>query len=102
MIRSPPRSTLFPYATLFRSPSGTNVVGNPHTFTATVFLNDGDGTGYNAVGAGTTVTMTLTDSNGATATPAERTTLTTITPGPRMESFTCTKTHPTTGSPSTT
>ena len=29
------------------SPSGTNVVGNPHTFTATVFLNDGDGTGYN-------------------------------------------------------
>ena len=29
------------------SPSGTNVVGNPHTFTATVYLNDGDGTGYN-------------------------------------------------------
>src|SRR3712207_7497371 len=26
MIRRPPRSTLFPYTTLFRSPSGTTVV----------------------------------------------------------------------------
>src|SRR3712207_7586320 len=27
MIRRPPRSTLFPYTTLFRSPSGTPAVG---------------------------------------------------------------------------
>src|SRR2546422_5012118 len=26
MIRRPPRSTLFPYTTLFRSPKGTNIV----------------------------------------------------------------------------
>src|SRR3712207_7175715 len=32
MIRRPPRSTLFPYTTLFRSPIGTAVVGRarPH------------------------------------------------------------------------
>src|SRR2546423_525744 len=39
MIRRPPRSTLFPYTTLFRSPqSATNEVGASasHTFTVTV------------------------------------------------------------------
>src|SRR3712207_8048297 len=30
MIRRPPRSTLFPYTTLFRSPSGRPAHGYPH------------------------------------------------------------------------
>src|SRR5882724_3029245 len=30
MIRRPPRSTLFPYTTLFRSPSGRRRPGAPH------------------------------------------------------------------------
>ena len=51
------------------APNGSNVVGNPHTFTATVYLNDGDGTGFHAVGAGVAVTLTLTSSNGASITP---------------------------------
>src|SRR5689334_24260404 len=29
MIRRPPRSTLFPYTTLFRSPGGTGAGGSP-------------------------------------------------------------------------
>ena len=29
MIRRPPRSTLFPYTTLFRSPDGSLVMGAP-------------------------------------------------------------------------
>src|SRR3712207_7214855 len=31
MIRRPPRSTLFPYTTLFRSPKGVLLVGPPGT-----------------------------------------------------------------------
>ena len=84
------------------SPSGTNVVGNPHTFTATVFLNDGDGTGYNPVGAGTSVIMTLTDSNGATATPAGPFTLTTNASGQVSETFTSATAGVVIGSASTT
>src|SRR2546426_5541243 len=34
MIRRPPRSTLFPYTTLFRSPSGAPLPGKPVTFQA--------------------------------------------------------------------
>jgi hypothetical protein len=49
--------------------SATNVVGAPHTFTATVFLNSGDGTGYHPF-AGTNVTVSLTASNGAAPNPA--------------------------------
>src|SRR3989442_13757134 len=40
MIRRPPRSTLFPYTTLFRSPQDTeiiaNVVTSPHHLSATM------------------------------------------------------------------
>src|SRR2546430_6140236 len=32
MIRRPPRSTLFPYTTLFRSPTGAQHVGNARTY----------------------------------------------------------------------
>src|SRR5256885_4523139 len=37
MIRRPPRSTLFPYTTLFRSIEGANLVGAD--FSAEVFIN---------------------------------------------------------------
>src|SRR5256885_2912879 len=40
MIRRPPRSTLFPYTTLFRSPSGlkTTPSGRPPTSTSPTFV----------------------------------------------------------------
>src|SRR2546426_1453114 len=40
MIRRPPRSTLFPYTTLFRSPSGlkTTPSGKPPTSTSPTFV----------------------------------------------------------------
>src|SRR5205823_2675828 len=69
------------------TPSGTNVVGNPHTFTATVYLNSGDGTGFHAVVAGTAVTLTLANSNGATATPGGPFTLTTNSSGQASVTF---------------
>src|SRR2546426_8115773 len=34
MIRRPPRSTLFPYTTLFRSDVNRNVIGNAHDLTS--------------------------------------------------------------------
>src|SRR5260221_1556430 len=50
MIRRPPRSTLFPYTTLFRSPNGTNAAKNAAlTFTRAgvynlqVTIQDGGG-----------------------------------------------------------
>src|SRR5258705_9350828 len=36
MIRPPPRSTLFPYTTLFRSPASDVVIGNPNIADVTV------------------------------------------------------------------
>src|SRR2546426_6101010 len=43
MIRRPPRSTLFPYTTLFRSqnPSHTHAAGGTYTVTLTVTDNQG-------------------------------------------------------------
>src|SRR3712207_9536794 len=38
MIRRPPRSTLFPYTTLFRSVHDLDVVGRPDTFTVLAAL----------------------------------------------------------------
>ncbi|MGE5123827.1 MAG: SpaA isopeptide-forming pilin-related protein, partial [Acidobacteriaceae bacterium] len=46
------------------SPDDTNEVGDPHTFTVTVYENDGSGGGFKAA-AGEDVDFTLTDSNGA-------------------------------------
>src|SRR2546430_6134618 len=55
MIRRPPRSTLFPYTTLFRSNAGT-VSANLSTVTATPPIAAGSGT--------STVTVTARDANG--------------------------------------
>src|SRR5258707_5778444 len=41
MIRRPPRSTLFPYTTLFRSSEGTNVVTRAFRGTATGIAESG-------------------------------------------------------------
>src|SRR5258708_31054436 len=47
MIRRPPRSTLFPYTTLFRSPGATHAVPDSHACTV-------GGLGALAFGCGTT------------------------------------------------
>src|SRR5439155_818881 len=52
------------------APSATNAVGQPHTFTATVLEDLGDGKGYVVPVANQAVTITLTNTNGAAANPA--------------------------------
>src|SRR5260370_3326586 len=47
MIRRPPRSTLFPYTTLFRSAKVTDVAGNPSSASATFTVTE-DTTAPNA------------------------------------------------------
>src|SRR5258707_7319443 len=54
MIRRPPRSTLFPYTTLFRSQSGLTPGSVPWTFSAP------DKT-FDFLNAGQTVTLTYAD-----------------------------------------
>src|SRR5256884_9852540 len=44
MIRRPPRSTLFPYTTLFRSLSGTPLDAHPAAATNRLYRNNRDGT----------------------------------------------------------
>ena len=51
------------------APNATNEVGQPHTFTATLLKNAGDGAGFVAA-AGEHVSVTLTDTNGASHTTA--------------------------------
>jgi hypothetical protein len=48
--------------------TATNAVGTPHTFTATVKINAGDGEGYVPAPNGTTINFSLSNSGGATAT----------------------------------
>jgi hypothetical protein len=52
------------------APNATNAVGQPHTFTATVLENLGDGNGFVVPVAGQLVTVTLTDKNGAVDVPS--------------------------------
>jgi uncharacterized repeat protein (TIGR01451 family) len=49
--------------------SGVNEVSNPHTFTATVLENLGDGKGFVVPVANQAVTVTLTNTNGSTTSP---------------------------------
>jgi uncharacterized repeat protein (TIGR01451 family) len=51
-------------------PNATNGITEPHTFTATVLENLGDGNGFVVPVANQTVTVKLTNSNGAVAIPA--------------------------------
>jgi uncharacterized repeat protein (TIGR01451 family) len=52
------------------APNATNAVGQPHTFTATVLENLGDGNGFVVPVANQLVTVSLTSINGANAVPS--------------------------------
>src|SRR5262249_32322587 len=67
--------------------SATNPVNAPHTVTATVFLNTGDGTGFHPF-QGTSVTISLINQNGAVASPAGPFTGTTNASGQFQVTFT--------------
>src|SRR3712207_7552897 len=78
MIRRPPRSTLFPYTTLFRSTASADPDGRV-TGHAWDFGDGRTGTGVTAshtyAAAGTyTVRLTVTDDRGATATTDRKST----------------------------
>jgi len=60
---------VFQDAKIAITPNGTNRVGDPHTFTATVMVDLGNGQGFVLAPDGTPVTFTSLDSNGATSTP---------------------------------
>ena len=73
---SGPARKTFVDAKIIIAPDDTNAVGDPHTFTVTVFADNGDGIDndgtmgtFDAVGAGEDVTVTLTSINGASAVP---------------------------------
>jgi hypothetical protein len=85
---SPNAVKVFEDAYVTITPNGTNVVGNPHTFTATVFENLGDGKGYVTAPKGTPLTITLSNSNGAVANPAGPFSLTTDANGQASVTFT--------------
>ena len=66
MIRRPPRSTLFPYTTLFRSDGTINVVANGGTGALVYTLNPGaisNGTGNFTNLSANTYTVDVTDAN---------------------------------------
>ncbi len=74
---SGPATKRYVDAKIIITPDSTNEVGQPHTFTATVYADNGDGVdddgvmgNYDAVGAGEDVAITLTSSNGAAAVPS--------------------------------
>ncbi len=74
---SGPATKTYVDAKIIIAPDDTNEVGDPHTFTVTVFADNGDGIDndgmmgtFDAVGAGDDVTVTLTSINGASAVPA--------------------------------
>ena len=76
-FNSGPAEKLWVDAKIIIEPDDTNRVGEDHTFTATVFVDDGTGTdadgvmgNFDAVGAGEDVTISLLDSNGAVNVPA--------------------------------
>src|SRR3989441_11466266 len=60
MIRRPPRSTLFPYTTLFRSSISTRHAHAGDAFTATVSQDVKDAAGHVVIPAGSTVSGTIT------------------------------------------
>src|SRR5256885_13138206 len=49
MIRRPPRSTLFPYTTLFRSPEVSVMIGNPFTINVRTFAADRVAVNYQSI-----------------------------------------------------
>ncbi len=91
---SPDATKVFQDANIQITPNGTNRVGAPHTFTAHVNANLGDGAGFVNAPDGTVITFTTVDSNGATSTPNPPTQCTT---SGGTGSCTTTITSPTTG-----
>ena len=85
---------VFQDANIQITPNGTNRVGDPHTFTAHVNANLGDGGGFVNAPDGTVITFTTVDANGATSTPNPPTQCTTA---GGTGSCTTTITSPTTG-----
>jgi hypothetical protein len=71
---SSPAQKLWANASITIAPGATNEVGQPHTFTATLFFDTGNGP---QPAANQTVTVTLTPANGASPVPAGPFTLTT-------------------------
>ena len=90
---SGPAVKTFVDANIQITPTGTNRVGAPHTFTAHVNVNAGQGAGYVSAPDGTIITFTTID-NGATSTPNPPTQCTT---SGGTGSCTTTITSPTTG-----
>ena len=77
VFNSGPATKKYVDAKIIITPDDTNEVGQPHTFTATVFADNGDGMdtdgvmgNFDAVGANEDVAITLVDSNGAVSVPA--------------------------------
>src|SRR5206468_12570342 len=60
-----PAVKTFVDANITITPTATNEVGQPHTFTVTVKQSNGSGNGFVNAPNGTKPTVTLTDSNGA-------------------------------------
>ena len=61
-------SKLWVNAAIEIAPNATNEVGQPHTFTATLLFDTGNGLG--AAGSGQPITVTLSPTNGATPQPS--------------------------------
>src|SRR5258708_10125147 len=61
MIRRPPRSTLFPYTTLFRSPFGGTAAAVPGTVQAANYDTGGQGVAYNVTAANGTANSYRSD-----------------------------------------
>ena len=85
---------VFQDANIQITPNGTNRVGDPHTFTAHVNADLGEGGGFQNAPDGTVITFTTVDANGATSTPNPPTQCTTA---GGTGSCTTTITSPTTG-----
>ena len=74
---SGPATKTYVDAKIMITPDDTNEVGQPHTFTVTVYADNGDGIDndgvmgtFDAVGAGEDVSVALKSINGAAAVPA--------------------------------
>ena len=97
---SPNATKLWVNAAITITPSATNAVGQPHTFTVTVLQDSGSG--LTPVGADLPCNVTLTNGNGAVANPAGPFNLTTNASGQCAVTFTSATAGTVTGTASST